>query len=95
MKCLLQLLGWEFDGDGEKSDSMTSTVSALGVVVNLSRSRDGVIEIENTEEEGNCQDHCGAPCDWQDHGPRGIFAQREAWLCRGTTLWSSDQEAHW
>ena len=50
MKCLLQLLGWEFDGDGEKSDSMTSTVSALGVVVTLSRSRDGVIEIENTEK---------------------------------------------
>ena len=50
MKCLLQLLGWEFDGDGEKSDSMTSTVTALGVVLNLGKTKDGVIEVENTEK---------------------------------------------
>ena len=50
MKCLLQLLGWEFDGDGEKSDSMTSTVTALGVVLNLDKTEKGIIEVENTEK---------------------------------------------
>ena len=51
MKCLLPLLGWEFDGDGEKSDSMTSTVTALGVVLNLGKTEKGIIEVENTEKK--------------------------------------------
>jgi hypothetical protein len=47
---LLDLLGWEFDRSGEKADSMSEQVSALGVVFDLSQSADGVILVANTEK---------------------------------------------
>ena len=37
---ILELLGWKYDRSGDKADSMTSEVSALGVQLDLSRTGD-------------------------------------------------------
>ena len=47
---LLDLLGWRFDKEGPKSDDFSSTVSALGVVFDLSHTGDGRLQIHNTEK---------------------------------------------
>ena len=47
---LLDILGWKYDASGEKSDTMSQVISALGVEFSLGRSADGVIEVRNTEK---------------------------------------------
>ena len=47
---ILELLGWKYDKSGDKADSMTSEVSALGVQLDLSRTGDGVLLVSNTEK---------------------------------------------
>ena len=47
---ILELLGWKYDKSGDKADSMTSEVSALGVQLDLSRTGDGVLSVSNTEK---------------------------------------------
>ena len=46
---ILELLGWKYDKSGDKADSMTSEVSALGVQLDLSRTGDGVLLVSNTD----------------------------------------------
>ena len=53
---VLDLLGWKFDRTGEKSSEMCTSISALGVVFNLSRAGDGLLEGQNTEKRK--QDVC-------------------------------------
>ena len=48
--CLLDLLGWKFDQSGEKADTMSSTLKALGVQFDLSHSQDGYILVCNTQK---------------------------------------------
>ncbi|CAK9042136.1 unnamed protein product [Durusdinium trenchii] len=40
---LLDLLGWKFDETGEKSSAMGASISALGVIVDLEKSSEGVL----------------------------------------------------
>ena len=47
---LLDLLGWKFDKEGPKSDDFSRTVSALGVVFDLSETEKGRLLIHNTEK---------------------------------------------
>ena len=47
---LLDLLGWDFDRDGDKSGKMGAVVAALGVQVDLSQSSSGLVKVENTEK---------------------------------------------
>ena len=47
---MLDLFGWKFDKEGPKSDDFSSSVIALGVVFNLSKTNDGSLEICNTEK---------------------------------------------
>eukprot|EP00435_Cladocopium_sp_Y103_P047544 s3100_g14.t1 len=47
---LLDLLGWEFDRSGDKADEMSESVSALGVVFDLTKTSEGVIFVSNTEK---------------------------------------------
>ena len=47
---ILELLGWKYDKSGDKADSMTSEVSALGVQLDLSRTGNGVLLVSNTEK---------------------------------------------
>eukprot|EP00435_Cladocopium_sp_Y103_P068202 s1039_g31.t1 len=44
------LLGWEFDKSGDKADQMSETVSALGVLFDLSQTGEGVFTVQNTEK---------------------------------------------
>ena len=46
---LLDLLGWSYDKEGEKSDRMSKQVSALGVLIDFSSSGSGQVFIDNTE----------------------------------------------
>ena len=47
---VLELLGWTYDKDGSKSDSMSDFVSALGVHLDFARSVQGLVYISNTEK---------------------------------------------
>ena len=47
---LLDLLGWDFDRDGDKAGRMGAVVSALGVQVDFSQSSTGLVSVENTEK---------------------------------------------
>ena len=47
---LLDLLGWKYDRSGDKADEMSESVAALGVLFDLSRTKDGVVFIANTEK---------------------------------------------
>ena len=47
---LLDLLGWRFDRTGEKSSEMGDSISALGVVFDLSNCQSGLVEVRNTEK---------------------------------------------
>ncbi len=47
--CLLDLLGWKYDQSGEKSDTMSTTLKALGVQFDLSNSVAGYILVCDTE----------------------------------------------
>eukprot|EP00435_Cladocopium_sp_Y103_P075591 s8_g60.t1 len=47
---LLDLLGREFDKSGDKADRISETVSALGVLFDLSQTSDGFIMVQNTEK---------------------------------------------
>lgn len=49
-RLLLDLLGWEFDKDGDKSDSMSDEITALGVSFDLAATSDGVLKVANTEK---------------------------------------------
>ena len=42
-------LGWKYDASGEKADTMSQVISALGVEFNLEKATDGIIEVRNTE----------------------------------------------
>ena len=46
---LLDLLGWDFDKEGDKAGKMGQHVSALGVSIDLSQTADGIVKVENTE----------------------------------------------
>ena len=45
---LLDILGWKYDASGEKADTMSQVISALGEF-NLEKATDGIIEVRNTE----------------------------------------------
>jgi hypothetical protein len=47
---LLELVGFVYDKEGPKADAMSSEVSALGVVFDLSCSQDGLLRVKNTEK---------------------------------------------
>ncbi len=47
---ILDLLGWKYDKAGDKSDSMSSEVAALGVQLDLSKSGEGILYVSNTEK---------------------------------------------
>ena len=47
---LLDLLGWRYGVSGEKSDSMSHEISALGVMVDLSETSEGRVMVRNTEK---------------------------------------------
>jgi ribonuclease HI len=46
---LLELIGFAYDREGPKADSMSDQVTALGVVFDLSCSQEGFLKIRNTE----------------------------------------------
>lgn len=46
---LLDLLGWDFDKEGDKAGKMGSHVSALGVSIDLSETANGIVKVENTD----------------------------------------------
>ena len=46
---LLDILGWKFDKSGDKADTMSTTISALGVEFCLEQAEKGVISVQNTE----------------------------------------------
>ena len=48
MHLLFTLLGWQHDQKGAKADVFSGSVSALGVVFDLSRSSEGTILVDNT-----------------------------------------------
>eukprot|EP00435_Cladocopium_sp_Y103_P048195 s286_g14.t1 len=58
---LLELLGWAFDKSGDKSDSMSEEVAALGVLFDLSQSHRQQIFVKNTEKRK--ADVCGQIAD--------------------------------
>ena len=45
---LFQLLGWKYDTEGPKADVFSDSVSALGVLFDLSRTHQEVVVIDNT-----------------------------------------------
>ena len=47
---LLDLLGWKDDKSGEKSDQMSETVSALGVLFDLKQTEGGTLLVSNTDK---------------------------------------------
>eukprot|EP00435_Cladocopium_sp_Y103_P056505 s1613_g19.t1 len=63
---LLDLLGWRFDRTGEKATELGSSVAALGVVFNLERTSDGLLEVQNTEKRK--QDVCAQIAKTLDEG---------------------------
>ena len=48
MSMLFQLLGWKYDTEGPKADVFSGSVSALGVLFDLSRAHEGVVVVDNT-----------------------------------------------
>ena len=46
---LLELLGFEYDKEGPKADAMSSEVTALGVVFDLTETKNGLLRVKNTE----------------------------------------------
>jgi ribonuclease HI len=47
---LLELVGFEYDKQGPKADSMSNEVSALGVVFDLTESAQGLLRVRNTDK---------------------------------------------
>ena len=47
---LLDILGWNFDREGPKSDEFSRLVMALGVQFDLSGCADGLLKVCNTEK---------------------------------------------
>ena len=47
---MLDILGWQFDRAGPKSDDFSKHVSALGVKFDLSESNMGTLKVHNTEK---------------------------------------------
>jgi hypothetical protein len=47
---MLDILGWNFDREGPKSDDFSQLVKALGVQFDLSQCADGVLSVCNTEK---------------------------------------------
>ena len=45
---LLDILGWKFDKSGDKADTMSTTISALGVEFCLEEAKAGIISVQNT-----------------------------------------------
>ncbi len=50
LSLMLDIFGWAFDREGPKSDSFSSSLTALGVVFNLDPTIDGRLEVHNTEK---------------------------------------------
>ena len=50
MTLLLDLLGWQFDKEGPKADSFSSSLTTLGVVFDMSTSINQTIVVKNTEK---------------------------------------------
>ena len=48
MSMLFQMLGWKYDLEGPKADVFSNSVSALGVLFDLGRTREGVVVVDNT-----------------------------------------------
>ena len=46
---LLELLGWEYDREGSKADTMSNRVTSLGVVFGLQASCSGLVHVSNTD----------------------------------------------
>ena len=47
---MLDILGWQFDRSGPKSDDFSKSVSALGVLFDLSETGVGTLKVRNTEK---------------------------------------------
>ena len=47
---MLGIFGWDFDREGPKSDDFSSTVAALGVQFNLSKTPSGTVEVQNIQK---------------------------------------------
>jgi hypothetical protein len=47
---LLELVGFEYDREGPKADSMSDEVTALGVIFDLTGSKLGLVRVRNTEK---------------------------------------------
>ena len=45
---MLDILGWQFDREGPKSDAFSGVVSALGVQFDLEDSLNGILKVRNT-----------------------------------------------
>ena len=45
---LLDILGWKFDKSGDKADTMSTIISALGVEFCLEEAKAGIISVQNT-----------------------------------------------
>ena len=48
VEMLFKLLGWKYAVDGDKAMAFSSSFTALGVDIDLSRSAEGVVEFGNT-----------------------------------------------
>jgi predicted RecB family endonuclease/ribonuclease HI len=47
---LLDLVGFQYDREGPKADSMSEEITALGVIFDLSDSKTGLVRVRNTEK---------------------------------------------
>ena len=75
---LLDLLGWKYDKSGDKSDQMSETVSALGVLFDLSQTESGKLLVSNTEKRK--ADVCGQVAEALD---KKVLTQHAAASLKG------------
>lgn len=53
LELVFMFTGWEFARDGKKATEFASLYPALGVTFDLKDSKDGILEIKNTEKRIN------------------------------------------
>ena len=75
---MLDLLGWDFDRTGPKSDDFSALVGALGVQFDLSGCKDGLLRVRNTEKRVH-----ETVCLLDNFLASGLMHKRDALVLRG------------
>ena len=84
---MLDILGWQFDREGPKSDAFSGIVSALGVQFDLEDSPKGILKVRNTAKR--IEDTTLLLETWKVSKERGTDLAWQTGILRFFYFWSN------